>query len=40
MSHHPDGARLRHFVGALAELLDRHPSDPEILRDGGALLRD
>lgn len=32
-------ARLRGFIGELAELLDRNPSETDILRDGGALLR-
>jgi predicted metal-dependent enzyme (double-stranded beta helix superfamily) len=31
-------ARLRSFVQQLAVLLDRHPSEPEILDQGGALL--
>lgn len=35
----PNVARLRGFIGELAELLDRRPSEAEILRDGGALLR-
>jgi predicted metal-dependent enzyme (double-stranded beta helix superfamily) len=31
-------ARLRSFVQQLAVLLDRQPSEPEILDQGGALL--
>jgi len=38
MNHLPNLARLRGFVQALATLLDHHPDEPEILRQGGALL--
>ncbi|WP_114973407.1 cysteine dioxygenase [Rhodoferax ferrireducens] len=37
-SSSPNLARLRSFVQQLAVLLDRHPSEPEILDQGGALL--
>ncbi len=33
-------APLRHFITSLAALLDRHPDEATILRDGGALLGD
>lgn len=32
------GAPLREFVVALSHLLDKHPDEPEILEQGGALL--
>ncbi|PUA16352.1 cysteine dioxygenase [Glaciimonas sp. PCH181] len=35
----PDTARLRDFVGAIADLLDRSSEEAEILREGGELLR-
>ena len=34
----PNPARLKAFIGALAELLDRNPPEADILRDGGRLL--
>jgi len=34
----PDLSPLRDFVHRLAELLDQHPSEPDILSQGGALL--
>ncbi|AMP14912.1 cysteine dioxygenase [Collimonas pratensis] len=39
MSHAPNPGRLRHFVTAFAALLDSKPPEVQILRDGGALLR-
>jgi len=39
MSDALNPARLRHFVSAFAALLDSHPSEVAILRDGSALLR-
>jgi predicted metal-dependent enzyme (double-stranded beta helix superfamily) len=38
MTSTPNLPRLRHFVEQLAALLERHPQEPEILRQGAALL--
>lgn len=38
MTTSPNLTRLRSFVQQLALLLDRHPSEPEILEQGGVLL--
>ena len=38
MSTSPSIARLREFVQELAALLQRNPTEPEVLERGGALL--
>ena len=38
MTTTPNLPRLRHFVEQLAALLERHSDEPEILKQGAALL--
>ncbi|MFB4391873.1 MULTISPECIES: cysteine dioxygenase [unclassified Pseudomonas] len=39
MSDTPHLARLRHFIGELSDLLDRHPEEPALLDHGHPLLQ-